>query len=388
MDEACVMHPIWSAEIVDRTETGVRRLELFARRFGALVQVGVVSAALLVFVGPRPSDAEEKPLKIGVLALGPRYIPAWHCGQTDYRPGSDELKQETEPYYVLGLIEQLKKLNYIEERPENAGKPGRHFLITFRTGTPQQVKQFTHDLIADRVDIIVGVATEAVRIVQEETQNHPIPIVMTGVSDPVKYGFVQSLAHPGGSITGVSHQVVQGSGKRVELFKEILPGLKRMLTVRVPGYVPSEKSMAEIREAADRLKIDIVDRTVESRKDIQDVMAGVRPDTVDGIMILPDSHIIANLDLLIEESLARRVPAFGIFDYMAVWGAVAADGPSAHEAGALAASYVDKIGKGASPADLAVIPVDPKLVINLKAAQCLGISVPLEVLGQADQVIR
>jgi len=187
---------------------------------------------------------------------------------------------------------------------------------------------------------------------------------MTGVSDPVKYGFVQSLAHPGGSITGVSHQVVQGSGKRVELFKEILPGLKRMLTVRVPGYVPSEKSMAEIREAADRLKIDIVDRTVESRKDIQDVMAGVRPDTVDGIMILPDSHIIANLDLLIEESLARRVPAFGIFDYMAVWGAVAADGPSAREAGALAASYVDKIGKGASPADLAVIPVDPKLVIN------------------------
>ena len=382
------MHPIWSAEIIDRTETGVRRLELFARRFGALVQVGVVSAALLVFVGPRPSDAEEKPLKIGVLALGPRYIPAWHCGQTDYQPGSDELKQETEPYYVLGLIEQLKKLNYIEERPENAGKPGRHFLITFRTGTPQQVKEFTHDLIADRVDIIVGVATEAVRIVQEETQNHPIPIVMTGVSDPVKYGFVQSLAHPGGYITGVSHQVVQGSGKRVELFKEILPGLKRMLTVRVPGYVPSEKSMAEIREAADRLKIDIVDRTVKSRKDIQDVMAGMRPDTVDGIMILPDSHIIANLDLLIEESLARRVPAFGIFDYMAEWGAVAADGPSAHEAGALAASYVDKIGKGASPADLAVIPVDPKLVINLKAAQCLGISVPLEVLGQADQVIR
>ena len=388
MDEGCVMHPIWSAEIIDRTETGVRRLELFARRFGALVQVGVVSAALLVFVGPRPSDAEEKPLKIGVLALGPRYIPAWHCGQTDYQPGSDKLKQETEPYYVLGLIEQLKKLNYIEERPENAGKPGRHFLITFRTGTPQQVKQFTHDLIADRVDIIVGVATEAVRIVQEETQNHPIPIVMTGVSDPVKYGFVQSLAHPGGYITGVSHQVVQGSGKRVELFKEILPGLKRMLTVRLPGYVPSEKSMAEIREAADRLKIDIVDRTVESRKDIQDVMAGVRHDTVDGIMILPDSHIIANLDLLIEESLARRVPAFGIFDYMAVWGAIAADGPSAHEAGALAASYVDKIGKGASPADLAVIPVDPKLVINLKAAQCLGVSVPLEVLGQADQVIR
>jgi len=390
MDEGCVMHPIRSAEIIDSTETagGRRRRKLFVRRFRTLVQAGIVLAVLLVFIGPRPSDAQEKLLKIGVLALGPRYIPAWHCGQTDYRPGSDELKQETEPYYVLGLIEKLRELNYIEERPENAEKPGRHFLIIFRTGTSQQLKEFTHELIADRVDIIVGVATEAVRIAQEETHDHPIPIVMTGVSDPVKYGFVQSLAHPGGYITGVSHQVVQGSGKRVELFKEILPGLKRMLTVRLLGYVPSEKSMAEIRESADRLKIDIADRTIESRKDIQDVMASVRPDTVDGIMILPDSHIIANLDLLIEASLARRVPAFGVFDYMAVWGAVAADGPSAHEAGALAATYVDKISKGASPADLAVTPVDPKLVINRKAAQCLGISVPLEVLGQADQVIQ
>ena len=117
-------------------------------------------------------------------------------------------------------------------------------------------------------------------------------------------------------------------------------------------------------------------------------MAGVRSDAVDGIMILPDLHIIANLDLVIEFSLARRVPAFGIFDYMADWGAVGADGPSAYEAGARVASYVDKLSKGASPADLAVVPVDPKFVINLKAAQCVGISVPLDVLSQADRVIR
>ena len=117
-------------------------------------------------------------------------------------------------------------------------------------------------------------------------------------------------------------------------------------------------------------------------------MANVQPDTVDGIMILPDSHVIANLDLVIETSLARRVPAFGVFDYMAAWGAVAADGPSAREAGAGVASYIDKISKGAKPADLAVLPLDPKLVINLKAAQCIGISVPFDVLSEADQVIR
>jgi ABC-type uncharacterized transport system substrate-binding protein len=87
--------------------------------------------------------------------------------------------------------------------------------------------------------------------------------------------------------------------------------------------------MDEVREAANRLNIEILDRTTESRQEIKEVMANVQPGTVDGIMILPDSHIIANLDLVIETSLARRVPAFGVEDYQATWGAVAADGPSA-----------------------------------------------------------
>ena len=253
------MRPVGSTEIIDSAETDgdlcreplVRR----PRRNYAWVQVGILSSVLLLCVSLYPSSAQDGPLKIGVLALGPRYLPAWHCGQADYQPGSDEPKQDTEPNYVLGLLEQLGKLNYIEDRPENAGKPGRHFALTFRTGSSQQLSEFAREFVADRVDIIVAVATAAVRIAQEATRDHPIPIVMTGVSDPVKYGFVQSLAHPGGYITGVSHQVVQGSGKRVELFKEMLPNLNTMLTIRRPGYVPSEKSMVEIREAADRLKI-------------------------------------------------------------------------------------------------------------------------------------
>ena len=261
------MRPVGSTEIIDSAETDgdlcreplVRR----PRRNYAWVQVGILSSVLLLCVSLYPSSAQDGPLKIGVLALGPRYLPAWHCGQADYQPGSDEPKQDTEPNYVLGLLEQLGKLNYIEDRPENAGKPGRHFALTFRTGSSQQLSEFAREFVADRVDIIVAVATAAVRIAQEATRDHPIPIVMTGVSDPVKYGFVQSLAHPGGYITGVSHQVVQGSGKRVELFKEMLPNLNTMLTIRRPGYVPSEKSMVEIREAADRLKIQVIDRTTE-----------------------------------------------------------------------------------------------------------------------------
>ena len=311
------MRPVRGLENAEYIARTIRR----PRSHLAWSRVTITSIVALLLLASRFAVyAADRPIRIGVLALGPRYVPVWHCGQAAYRPGSDELKQDTAPYYVRGLIEQLSKLNYVEERPENAGNPGRHFVLSFQTGTTQQLKEFTRKFVADRVDIIVAVATAAVQIAQQETQDHPTPILMTGVSDPVKYGFVQSLARPGGYITGVSHQVVQGSGKRVELFKEMLPGLKRMLTIRRPGYAPSERSLEEVRESANRLKIEIIDRATESRKDIQDVMTGIGSETVDGIMILPDSHIIANLDLVIEGSLAKRIPAFGVFDYMAGWG--------------------------------------------------------------------
>lgn len=357
------------------------------RRVWVQAPITLIVAAMLL-AASAAADAQNKTTQIGVLAFGPRYIPAWHCGQSDYRPGSDKPTHDTKPLYLVGLLDQLKKLNYVEDRPENAGLPGHRFALNFRTGTPQQVRAFAREFVANRVDIIVAVATATVRIAQEETRGHPIPILMTGVSDPVQYGFVQSLARPGGNITGVSHQVVQGSGKRVELFKQMLPNLRRMLTIRVAGYVPSEKAMEEVREAADRLKIEIFDRTIQNRAELQALMATVRRDTVDGIMILPDSQIIANLDLVIETSLAQRVPAFGVFDYMGDWGAIAANGPSAYQAGARVAWYVDKINNGAKPGDLPVEPIDPIFVVNLKAAQCHGISVPLEVLSQANRIIR
>jgi putative ABC transport system substrate-binding protein len=105
-------------------------------------------------------------------------------------------------------------------------------------------------------------------------------------------------------------------------------------------------------------------------------------------MMVSDTLIISNIDLVLETSLEQRVPTFGVHDYMADWGAIAAYGPSAYRTGKHSALYVDKITKGANPADLPVVPVDPTFVINLRAAECLGLSPPLEVLHQADRIIR
>ena len=294
------------------------------------------------------------------------------------------------PFYVLGLLDGLKRLQYVEDSPENAGTSGRRFVLNLGIGRLPEVKRFAREFVDKPVDIIFAVATAAVRAAQEETSQSHTPVVFVGVSDPGPSGdrFVDSLARPGGHITGVSHQQVQGSGKRVELFKDMMPSLQRLITLRRPGYEPAEKSLVQVRAAADRLKIDVLDWTANNREELEAKLAKVDRNTADGIMILPDTVIISNVDLVIETSLERRVPAFALQDFMARWGAMAAYGPSAYQAGARAAGYIDKISKGVKPGEIPVEPVDPSLVINLKAAECLGVSLPLTVLHQADSVIR
>jgi putative ABC transport system substrate-binding protein len=344
--------------------------------------------SILLIASAAAAKAQDKPIQIGVLALGPRYLPEWTCGQTTYQVAAAQPRKEAVPSYVLGLVDGLNKLNYIEHRPENADKRGRRFVLELRTGTLQQVRAAAREFAAKPVDFIVAVATATVKVAKEETKGRNIPILMTGVSDPVQYGVVESLARPGGYVTGVSHQLVQGSAKRVELFKQILPGLERLITIRTLGYTPSEKSMEQVREAADRFKIELLDWPAKSRADVQALMEKMQPDKASGLMILPDSLVIANLDLVIETSLARRVPVFGLFDYMAQWGALAASGPSANQAGSQVAGYIDRIVRGARAGEQPVVPVDPVTVVNLRTAKCLGITVPLDVLSQADQVIR
>ncbi len=347
----------------------------------------LIIAGLLIII-PSAGATQEKRIEIGVLALGPRPVPTWHCGPRDYQLASAERPREAMPFYVLGLHDELEKLKYVEDRPGNAGKPGRRFALELGVGTLKEVREYAREFVRRKVDMIVGVATLAVRVAQEETRGRSMPILMTGVSDPVGEGFVNSLARPGGFITGVSHQLVQGSGKRVELFRDMVPGLRRLITMRVPNYGPSEKSMEEIKAVAEQLKIEVLDWSVTSREELEAALAKFQWKPGDGIMILPDSLIISNVDVVLEASLERRIPAFGLQDFMADWGAIGAYGPSAYQAGGRDAFYVDKISKGVKPGDLPVEPVDPTFAINLKAAECLGISLPLEVLHQADRVIR
>ena len=347
-----------------------------------------LAVAFLLVAGAPAASAQVKPLEIGVLALGPRNIPVWRCASDGPRQAAAEPQRETIPFYVLGLLNELDKLKYVEDRPDTARLSGRRFRVDIRMGTREELAGFAREFAQKPVDVIVAVATTAVRIAQEETREHPIPILFPGISDPVGDGFVGSLARPGGFITGVSHQQVQGSGKRVELFKQMLPGLNRLITLRRPNYAPAEKSLSEIKAAAARMNVEVIDWTVSDRAELQAALAKISRETADGIMILPDTLVISNLDLILSTSIEQRVPTFGLQDFMSDWGAIGSYGPSAYQAGARIARYIDKIAKGARAGELPVEPIDPMMVVNMKAAACIGVPIPDEVLRQADRIIR
>jgi putative ABC transport system substrate-binding protein len=348
----------------------------------------MAGALALLMVGGPPAAAQEKPLRIGALFLGPRKMPVWHCGPRDPRPPAPEARADAMDPSVLGFRDELEKLGYVEDRPDTRERAGRRFALDIRQGNLEAVRRFAQQFAQERVDLILAITTMPARAAQEATRASPIPVVFTAVSDPVGEGFARSLARPGGSITGISTQLIQGSGKRVEVFKEMVPRLRRLLALYQADFAVAQQSLAEMRKAALQVEVSLVEKHVKNRAEVQAALADVRRDTVDGIVFPVDAVLVANADLVVEKSLEQRVPAFGILDFLAEWGALGAYGPSPYQAGRRAAHYADKIFKGTRAGDLPVEPLDPTFVVNLKAAACLGVTVPPTVLHQADRVIR
>jgi len=348
----------------------------------------VVGALATLPIGIPKIYAQEKPLRIGVLALGPRWMPAWRCGPLETQGTAPEARAEALDPNVPGLKGDLEKLGYVEDRPENKDKPGRRFLLDVRTGNLEALRRFAQQFTQQRVDLILAITTPPALVAQEATRANPIPIIFTAVSDPVGEGFAQSLSRPGGRMTGISTQLIQGSGKRVEMFKEMVPGMRRVLTMYKADYRVAEQSMTEMRMAAADQGMTLVEKHASNRTEVQAVLSEIRRGGVDGFIFAVDAVAVSNADLVIDRGLRQRVPIFGILDFMAEWGALGAYGPSPYQQGRRAAYYVDKIARGTKPGDLPVEPMDPTFVVNLRTAACLGLALPPAVLHQADRVIR
>jgi len=275
----------------------------------------------------------------------------------------------------------LRELGYVE---------GQNLVIEYRgaEGRDERLPDLAAELVRLHVDVLVAVGPIATRAAQHATRT--LPIVMTGTADPVGAGFVASLARPGGNITGVSLLMAELPGKRLELLKETVPQSTRVAVLANPDNPVYEALRNNLTVAARALGLHLHVVEVHSADELDPAFAAVTREGADALMVLSDPALMDNLRGRVADLAAtHRLPAMYNWKMYVEAGGLMSYGPSLPERHRRAATYVDKLLKGANPADLPVEqPTKFELVINLKTAKALGLTVPPTILFQADEVIQ
>ena len=281
---------------------------------------------------------------------------------------------------IVGLRDGLQELGYREHEQFVIG-------VRFTQGDAAQLPAAARDLVRLGPDILVtGEGGNAAKAAQMATKR--IPIVFIGGSDPVGLGLVQSFARPGGNITGIADLSVELAPKRMEIFREIVPGLKRVLFVYDAANAEADAVLRVHRDAARRLGLTLVERPVRTQEEAQAAIVGTRKGAVDGI-VSPRLHSLNIPGFILEVGAKGTHPTMFHGPFYVERGGLASYSASYHELGRQAAHLVDKILKGTKPADLPVQqPTKFELVLNLKTAKTLGLTIPPSVLGRADRVIQ
>ena len=274
----------------------------------------------------------------------------------------------------------LHELGYLE---------GKYIVIEWRyaEGKPDRLPALAAELVHLKVDIIVSASPPATRAAKEATST--IPIVMTQDSDPVANGFVASLARPGENISGLSTVAPELSGKRLELLKEIVPRLSRVAVLGTSTEPGNAQSLKEVERAARAFGVKLQYLDVLDPKDIETVFRAARKDHAESVLVLPSAVFIFHRTQIVELAVKSRLPAMYFRGIFVDDGGLMSYGVNLNDLDRRAATYVDKILKGAKPADLPVEqPTKFELILNLKAAKQIGLTIPNKVLARADRVIR
>jgi putative tryptophan/tyrosine transport system substrate-binding protein len=244
------------------------------------------------------------------------------------------------------------------------------------------------EIVKNRPDVIVAIASAATIAAKEATST--IPIVMVGASDPIAARLVGNLARPGGNVTGTSTQTTAAVGKLLELIPQFLPGATRLAALWDPvNAISQQLRMGETLIAAARLHLLVRIIEVQAREDLDRAFAALRSARPDAVLVSADTFFLANAGRLAELALAHKLPVFGTGRVLTEAGILATYGTDATVVARRSAAYVQRILKGAKPGDLPVEqPTKFELVINLKTAKALGLTIPPGVLARADEVIR
>jgi ABC-type uncharacterized transport system substrate-binding protein len=284
------------------------------------------------------------------------------------------------PYVNDALRQGLREHGYVE---------GKNIEIDYRVadGDASRLPRLASELVRENVDLVVAMGAASARALKAATTS--IPVVMAPVGNPVEAGFAQSLSRPGGNFTGVSVVSLDLAAKRVALAKELMPNAKRIAvlmttTVSAPGGI-----MNSSRAAARKLGFDIQFVNVSSPSDLVPAFEAMKKEHADGFVAMPSPIFISEREHLADLAIQYHLPAIGETREFAAAGFVVGYGPSIADATRRSAAYVEKILKGANPAELPIEqPTNLEMTINLKTAKVLGLPIPQSLLSRADEVIQ
>jgi len=279
------------------------------------------------------------------------------------------------------LLQGLHEVGYVE---------GRNVVIDWRfaDGKLERLVDLAAELVSLRADIIVAAGGGQIALAARKATT-TIPIVMTNVEDPVRSGLATSLAHPGGNVTGLTALVRELSAKRLEVLKEMKPRLTRVAVLWNTAYPEKANEFEDTQAAARALAIRVQSLPVQRASDLDAALETAVRERADALITLPDPLTNTNSSQIIAFARERRVPTMFTQRPPVDAGGLISYGPSYTDLFRRAAGYVDRILKGAKPGDLPVQqPSKFELVINVKTAKALGLTIPPSLLLRADQIIE
>jgi putative ABC transport system substrate-binding protein len=327
----------------------------------SLAKAFVIFLALGLLAAPFPPDAQPQP-KVHRIGLLMASNPAGTA------------------HFLNAFREGLRELGYVE---------GQNILLERRyaEGRPERLPDLAAEMVRLKVDVIVTSPDLAIQAAKQVTKT--VPIVMAHSFDPVGSGLVASLARPGGNVTGSSVLATELSGKRLELLKEVVPELSRVALLGDPAAPISAIALSETERAAQALGVKLQYVEVRGPADFNGAFAAIARARA-GLIVPPAINLFfANRSRIVELAAKHRLPGmYGVREFVEIGGFMSY-GPNVAHLFRRAATYVDKILKGTKPADLPVEqPTRFELVVNLKTAKALGLTIPPSILIRADHVIQ
>ena len=282
--------------------------------------------------------------------------------------------------YIEALRGGLRELGYVE---------GQNLLLEIRSaeGRPDRLPRLAAEILGTRPDVLVTAGSEAILTLKRATD--VVPIVMATVMDPVALGITPSLAKPGGNLTGLAILSLELTSKRLQLLKEAFPRLSRVAVLWNPDNPGNALVLKEVEIAAQVLGLRWQGFAVQRPDKLVEAFEAVVGAQCNGILAIEDSVLFSHLSRIVESAARSRLPAMYAFRQFADAGGLMSYGPNTPDSFRRAAVYVHKILKGAKPADLPIEqPTKFELVINMKTAKALGLTIPQSLLVRADEIIQ